>query len=159
MANDAIQDQAPSVTFLNWTARIETDSGAEKVALTDIDELPTGTAFSLSGTVTAPGYLYAVILGEHSLAVLYPADGKLDQESSGAALDLPAPDSDFVAPIDGEVRVFLAPAPVAPEEWSKLFPGRDPWTKDAGGKDSVLIRIRIVPRRKLRSDGHEHAKG
>jgi hypothetical protein len=129
------------VTFLDWAASIAEDTGVVQTPISEIDSLPAGTIFTVSGTVTTPGYLYVVELGDTELDVLYPQDGQLDQEPAGAQLTLPAAGTAFRAPIDGQIRVFSSPNPVAEADWAALFPGRDPMPGNSRGREDVIVVV------------------
>lgn len=85
---------------------------------------------------------------DNNVIVLYPPDGKTDQEAAGTTLRLPTNDMQFVAPVDGQLRVFVSPSPVQPAEWSELFLGHDPYPKDSSGKDMIIIRFVPIRRRR-----------
>ncbi len=128
---------AANVTFMDWTAELVVDGSTVQKPISEITEVPTGTPFSLSGTVSVSGYLYAVEVSESDIAVIYPANEGLDQEAAGAQLQLPSDGSQFSAPIDGELRVFSSPTPMTEADWAALFPGRDPPMQTGNGRGSI----------------------
>ncbi len=125
------------LTSLDWTIELSDEDGAIARPLSELELVPADAAFTLSGEVPVAGYLYAIELGDARLAVLYPSDGGQSRQPAGAALRLPADESQFVAPLDGEVRVYVSATPIAAADWERLFPGREPDPGKAQGTSST----------------------
>lgn len=124
------------VAFLDWTVDISEGSTIISKPTSEIESLPKGTEFSVTGTIPKKGYIYVVQANGRDHAVLYPV-GAPDLERPNHQVRLPAGDERFRASIDGAVFVVEAERVLTEEDWKALFPVRDPQTTTTHGPHVV----------------------
>lgn len=124
------------VVFLDWTVAISEGSTTVSKPTSQIESLPNGTKFAVTGSIPKKGYIYVVQANGSEHAVLYPL-GTADLEQPNGSMRLPAGDQLFRASIDGAVFVVEADRVLTEQDWKALFPVRDPQTTTTHGPHVV----------------------
>jgi hypothetical protein len=118
-------DPTNGVEFLDWTVNLVENGNILSKPTSEIESLPTGTTFSVTGVVKNDGYIYVIQAKGPEFAVLFPASGQVDVETADASLRFPTADQNFVAPMDGAVFVVNTDRVMTSTDWKSLFPVRD----------------------------------